>query len=233
MADRERTWRNAAHRAQWRQTLEVQAASLWCMPVADIGTDDVLAVLRPMWHEKAERRADPRAHRARAGCRPGRRPPVRREPGPWRGHLEVLLPRSRKLTRGHHKAMPYAEVRPSTRRSPPGARLLRARAAPHDPDGRPVRRDPRVTWGEVDMATALWTVPAERMKAGRPHRVPLSAPALAILASVRPDGPGLRISSFPRGRGRRSRTWPWPCSSEAPTRTASPSTDSDHRSGTG
>ncbi|WP_051045102.1 integrase arm-type DNA-binding domain-containing protein [Methylobacterium sp. B1] len=110
MADREKCWRNAAHRAQWRQTLEVQAASLWRMPVAEIGTDDVLAVLRPMWHEKAET-----ARRIR-------------------GRIERVLDAARV---GGHRS---GETR-------------------------------GLTWGEVDMAAALWTLPAERMKAGRLHRV--------------------------------------------------------------
>jgi len=54
MTDREKTWRNAAHRKQWRTSLEVDGAKIWNMPVAAVGTDDVLAVLRPIWHEKAE-----------------------------------------------------------------------------------------------------------------------------------------------------------------------------------
>ncbi|SDM99659.1 Phage integrase family protein [Methylobacterium phyllostachyos] len=55
----------------------------------------------------------------------------------------------------------------------------------------------RLSWGEVDLAAALWTIPAERMKAGRLHRVPLAAPALAILAAVRPDCAGPSDLVFP------------------------------------
>ncbi|MEG9524290.1 MAG: integrase arm-type DNA-binding domain-containing protein [Hyphomicrobiales bacterium] len=190
MADREKTWRNASHRAQWRQTLEVQAASLWGMPVAEIGTDDVLAVLRPMWHEKAEtaRRIRGRIERvldaARAGGHRAGENPAR-----WRGHLDVLLPQSRKLTRGHHKAMPYAAVPAFYAAVSAGrtsfsslALLFTILTAARSGETR------GLTWGEVDMAGALWTVPAERMKGGRQHRVPLSAQVVAILASVRPDG---------------------------------------------
>ncbi|WP_426315127.1 tyrosine-type recombinase/integrase [Methylobacterium fujisawaense] len=173
MADREKCWRNAAHRAQWRQTLEVQAASLWRMPVAEIGTDDVLAVLRPMWHEKAEtaRRIRGPIERVLDAARVGGHRSGE-NPARWRGHLDVLLPRSRKLTRGHHKAMPYAEVPAfyaavSAGRTSFSSLALRLTILTAARSG----ETRGLTWGEVDMAAALWTLPAERMKAGRLHRV--------------------------------------------------------------
>ncbi|MDE4909924.1 integrase arm-type DNA-binding domain-containing protein [Methylobacterium sp. 092160098-2] len=203
MADRERTWRNATHRTQWRQTLEVQAASLWSMPVADIGTDDVLTVLRPMWHEKAEtaRRIRGRIERVLDAARVGGHRSGE-NPARWRGHLDVLLPRSRKLTRGHHKAMPYAEV-PSFYAAVSAGRTSFSSLALRFTILTAARSGETrgLIWGEVDMAAALWTVPAERMKAGRLHRVPLSAPALAILASVRPDGAGPSDLVFPSRAG--------------------------------
>jgi len=74
MTDREKTWRNAAHRKQWRTSLEVDGAKIWNMPVAAVGTDDVLAVLRPIWHEKAEsaRRLRGRIERILDAARVGR-----------------------------------------------------------------------------------------------------------------------------------------------------------------
>ncbi len=83
------------------------------------------------------------------------------------------------------------------------------------------------------MAAALWTVPAERMKAGRLHRVPLSAPALAILASVRPDGAGPSDLVFPSRAGTPLSDMALAMFLRGPTPTGSPYTDSDHRSGTG
>ncbi|KNY20400.1 site-specific integrase [Methylobacterium sp. ARG-1] len=199
MADREKTWRSPIHRAQWRQTLEVQAASLWTMPVAAIGTDDVLAVLRPMWHEKAEtaRRIRGRIERVLDAARVGGH---RRgeNPARWRGHLDVLLPQSRKLTRGHHKAMPYAKVPAfyaavAAGRTSYSSLALRLTILTAARSG----ETRGMVWGEIDMAGALWTVPAERMKGGRQHRVPLSAPVLAILASVLPDGATASDLVFP------------------------------------
>lgn len=203
MADREKTWRNAAHRKQWRQTLEEQCSLLWGMPVASIGTDDVLAVLRPMWHEKAEtaRRIRGRIERILDAARVGGHR-ISENPARWRGHLDVLLPRSGKLTRGHHPAMPYAEV-------PAFYRALAARGGSAAPGMRflilTAARSGEVrgmVWGEVDLAAALWTVPAVRMKAKREHRVPLPSAALGILTEMRPANPKRTDLVFPSPRGK-------------------------------
>lgn len=187
MADREASWRNAVHRRQWRQTLEVQASRLWTMPVALIGTDDVLAVLRPIWGTKPEtaRRIRGRVERildaARVGGHRGADNPAR-----WRGHLDVLLPRPAKLSRGHHAAMRYVDLpafyRTLVDAETVSAAALRAIILTAARSGE-VRG---MIWSEVDLAASLWTVPAERMKAKRVHRVPLSAPALMLWSAVRP-----------------------------------------------
>jgi integrase len=121
-------------------------------------------------------------------------------PARWKGHLAELLPKRHKLTRGHHAAMPWADV-------PAFVAALR------DRDGLAplalefciltAARSGEVRgmdWAEVDLDGALWTVPAKRMKAGRLHRVPLSDRAVAILAAVRPmtGGEGL---VFPGTKG--------------------------------
>ena len=186
MADRETTWRNAAHRKQWRQTLEVQAAALWEMPVAAIGMDHVLGVLRPIWQKKPEtaRRLRGRIERildaARANGLRSAENPAR-----WRGHLDAVLPKAGKLTRGHHKAMPYADL-------PKFYAGLIALAAPAALALRFIilsaARSGEVrgaVWSEVDLEHALWVVPAERMKAKRIHRVPLTPPMVALLQEQR------------------------------------------------
>jgi len=203
MADRETTWRNEAHRKQWRQTLEIQSASLWTMPVAAIGTDDVLAVLRPMWHAKAEtaRRIRGRIERILDVARVGGHRPAD-NPARWRGHLDVLLPRSGKLTRGHHAAMPYADVpvfcvslEMKRGVSALALRMIILTAARSNE----VRG---MVWGEIDPVAALWTVPAKRMKGGRIHRVPLSPAALALLSDLRPADASPADLVFPSPRKR-------------------------------
>ena len=109
----------------------------------------------------------------------------RANPARWKGHLDKLLPKRDRLSRGHHAAMPYAEVPAFVARldSTPGtaakalAFVILTAARTGEALG--------MTWEEVDLATATWTVPKERMKAGKTHRVPLSAAALAILVDVR------------------------------------------------
>ena len=104
-------FRNEKHKAQWKSTLETYAASLRARPVDTIGTDDVLAVLKPIWSVKAETASRVRgriekvldAARAR-GLRNGE------NPARWRGHLDKLLAKRQTLTRGHHAAMAYADV---------------------------------------------------------------------------------------------------------------------------
>ncbi len=198
MQDRESTWRNAAHRRQWRQTLEEQATAIWVMPVAEVNTDDVLGVLRPLWHTKAETAKRMRGRIERildaarvAGHRSGE------NPARWRGHLDVMLPKPGTLHRGHHVALPYVEV-PSFVRTLRGREAQTARAlelviltAARSGEVR------GMTWAEVDLAGALWTIPKERMKAKRPHRVPLSTRALAILARMRAEDPDENGLVFP------------------------------------
>lgn len=201
MADRESTWRNPKHRAQWRQTLEVQAAVLWAMPVADITTDHVLLVLRPMWHEKAEtaRRLRGRIERILDAARVGGHRAAE-NPARWRGHLDVLLPRAGKLTRGHFAALPYSELpafyRDLVAQTAPAALALRFIILTAARSGEVRGMD----WAEVDLDAALWTVPAERMKGKRLHRVPLSPAAVAILHQAAEASRDPRLV-FPSARG--------------------------------
>src|SRR6516225_3575515 len=105
-------------------------------------------------------------------------------PARWRGHLDHLLPRPSKLTRGHHAAMPYEDVAKfiNNLREREGIAplalefciLTAARSA----------EVLGLRWPEIDFPRAVWTVPAARMKAGREHRVPLSGRAVAILRGL-------------------------------------------------
>jgi len=186
-------FRNAKHKAQWKSTLETYAASLRARPVDTIATDDVLAVLKPIWTKKAETASRVRGRiekvldAAKAkGFRGGE------NPARWRGHLDHLLPRPLKLARGHHAAMPYedvagfvAELRKREAASALALELCVLTAA----------RTGEILgmrWSEIDLDKKIWTVPANRMKAGREHRVPLSARGAAILRKLEK----LNASSF-------------------------------------
>ena len=104
-------FRNEKHKAQWKTTLETYAAPLRTKPVDTIATDDVLSVLKPIWTKKAETASRLRGRiekvldAAKAkGFRNGE------NPARWRGHLDHLLPKPLKLTRGHHEAMAYEDI---------------------------------------------------------------------------------------------------------------------------
>src|SRR6516162_3041699 len=104
-------FRNEKHRAQWKSSLATYAAPLADKPVDTILTDDVLAVLKPIWTTKAETASRVRGRiekilaAAKAkGYREGE------NPARWRGHLDHLLSKKSKLTRAHHAAMPYQDV---------------------------------------------------------------------------------------------------------------------------
>jgi integrase len=179
-------FRNAKHLEQWRMTLKEYAAPLREKSVADITTADVLAVLKPLWATKQETASRLRGRIERVldaakakGHRNGE------NPARWRGHLDALLPKRHKLQRGHHAAMPYAEVPAFMARlaefsgaTPLAFRFLVLTAA----------RTGEVrgaTWTEIDLDAKVWTVPAARMKAGRGHRVPLSDAALEVLTQAK------------------------------------------------
>jgi integrase len=200
LASRESTWRNAKHRQQWHNTLSAYVfPSLGALPVADIGTAEVLAVLEPIWKSKAETanrvrgRMEAIIDAARARGHFSGENPAR-----WRGHLDKILPARQRLSRGHHAAMPYDEV-------PAFLEQLRARKAVAamalEFTILTAARTGEVlgaTWEEVDVEKRTWTVPAQRMKAGREHRVPLSNHAVELLNETRKlENPFL----FPGQRG--------------------------------
>ncbi|WP_173089144.1 site-specific integrase [Devosia sp. 1635] len=175
-------WKNSKHIAQWSSTLETYCASIWSMPVAQVETDHVLSILKPIWTAKAETASRLRGRIERVlasakvrGLRTGENPAL------WRNHLADVLPTRRKLTRGHHKALPYGELPAflaSLRERPAAAaRALELAILTAARSGEVLNAE----WSEIDLDAKVWTIPAVRMKAGKQHRVPLSAQAVAVL----------------------------------------------------
>jgi integrase len=172
------SWRNAKHRAQWTMTLTVYAAPLTPLPTVQVTTEDVLST-KPETASRLRGRIERTLDFAKArGMRSGE------NPARWRGHLDALLPKRPKLTRGHHKAMPFTDVpafMDAIRKregSAPAALEFAILNAARSGEVLGAR------WNEIDLEGRLWTIPAERMKAGRPHRVPLSDRAVEILKSM-------------------------------------------------
>lgn len=179
-------WRNDKHRAQWKMTLKTYAAPLRNLPVAQVDTAAVLGVLQPIWQAKPETASRLRGRIERVldaakarGLRSGE------NPARWRGHMDHLLPKRQKLTRGHHAALPHdavpafmAELRNREAVAALALEFLILTAA----------RSGEVLgarWEEVDLEAKVWTVPAARMKTGRVHRVPLPSRAIEVLETVK------------------------------------------------
>jgi integrase len=180
------SWRNEKHIAQWKMTLDVYAAPLRRLQVDEVTTDHVLAVLQPIWSKRPETASRLRGRiekvldAAKAkGYRQGE------NPARWRGHLDHWLPARQRLTRGHHAAMPYADVPELvsglSERGGVTAWALEFLILTAARSGEVIG----ARWEEMDLDHAIWTVPALRMKAGREHRVPLTDRALEILAAMR------------------------------------------------
>jgi integrase len=195
------SWKNRKHESQWRNTLETYAYPvIGDLPVQDVDVGLILSILEPLWKTKTETATRVRqrienildwatVREYRQGENPAR----------WRGHLDKTLPKRSKVQKVQHfKAMKYSDV-------PAYFQILRetdsqsARAlafiiltATRSSEARGAK------WDEIDLKAKVWTLPPERMKAGRQHRIPLSPEALKILKEVKPlaqDGfvfPGMR-----------------------------------------
>lgn len=180
-------WSNPKHAQQWANTLATYAYPvIGDLPVAEVAAEHVVEILRPIWSAKSETasrvrmRIEAVLNAAKLmGWRSGENPAV------FKGGLEAVLPPISKVRRvRHHPAMPFADV-PAffdelRKRDGIGSRALEFCILTAARSGE-VRN---ATWEELDLESSMWIVPADRMKAGREHRVPLSDAAVAILKAM-------------------------------------------------
>lgn len=177
-------WKNAKHAQQWSNTLETYAyPTLGEMLVRDVALPQVLGVLEPIWTKKTETATRVRgriesvldwatAREYRSGDNPAR----------WKGHLDKMLAAPKKIAKPeHHAALPVSELgafmQALRQQAGTGARALEFAILTAARSGE-VRG---AKWSEVDLDAAIWVIPAERMKMGKEHRVPLSAAAVTLL----------------------------------------------------
>ena len=186
LTSKENTFRNAKHAAQWKMTLTEYAQPLRKIPVGDVTTDDVVRVLRPLWADKQETASRLRGriekvldYAKAVGLRSGE------NPARWKGHLDHILPARQRLARGHHAAMAYSDVPAFMVKLVGidgfGARALELCILTATRSGEVLN----AKWPEFDLEKALWAIPAERMKMGKEHVVPLPARALAVLQGLK------------------------------------------------
>jgi integrase len=177
-------WKNAKHIWQWENSLATSVyPTFGALDVAAVDTGLVLKALEPLWTTKTEtatrvrQRIEAILDWAKArGYRDGE------NPARWRGHLEKLLPSPSKIAPVVHlAAMPYADV-PAFFAQLKKREAVTAKALAFTILTAARSGEARLaTFAEIDFKAAIWNVPAERMKSGRPHRVPLTNEALALL----------------------------------------------------
>jgi len=178
-------WRNPKHAAQWPASLNTYAGILMPLPVEEIDTALVIKCLQPVWADRTETATRVRqrieaildwatVRKFRQGDNPAR----------WRGHLDKLLPKPAKLKNVQHRsALPYAEMnalmvllhsKPTQASRALELQILTA-SRPGEVMG--------ASWNEFDLTAKVWTIPADRMKAGKEHTIPLSDQAIEVLNS--------------------------------------------------
>ena len=180
----EASWKNAKHGQQWRNSLETYVYPIFGdKHIRDVGMADVINAIEPAWTSKNETMVRVRnrielvlSWAAARGYR------GKENPAAWRGNLDQVLPKPSKVNnRAHHPAVQIDDAYEFVR-------MLRGNksnvtqclefvilTACRSGEAR------LATWGEFDLKGAIWSIPGERMKSGRPHRVPLSPPVLALL----------------------------------------------------
>jgi integrase len=180
-------WTNAKHRHAWESTLvKYVYPALGESPVGLIDTPLVLKVLKPLWRRIPETASRVRGrieavlgwatvHHYRSGDNPAR----------WQNHLQQALPaRSEVVKVEHHPALPYAQMSDFMEKlrqdSSVMARCLEFIALTAARLGEATN----ALWSEIDLKARTWTIPADRMKAGKEHKVPLSDAAMAILKEM-------------------------------------------------
>ncbi|MDP2582237.1 integrase arm-type DNA-binding domain-containing protein [Shimia thalassica] len=202
LANKLDAFKNPKHRQQWENTLATYATpELGKMLVEDITTQDVLRVLQPIWTTKTETASRLRSRieavlswATVAGHRTGD------NPARWAGNLKELLPPPSKIAKEkHHPALALDDAprwfEALQSREGFGARALEF-AALTATRSQEVRG---AAWNEIELEKALWIIPAERMKMGKEHRIPLSIRAIALLKAL----PRLEDNPlvFPAARG--------------------------------
>lgn len=205
IATHRNAWNNPKHVMQWENTLATYASPvIGKLDIQLIELGHVRKVLEPIWTSKTETAKRLRGRIEQildaaiaAGLRPGP------NPARWKGNLQHLLPSPSKVARrGHFAALPWPEL-PAFMvelRNQPGmaAKALEMAILCGSRSGE-VRG---ALWGEFNLAEALWTLPADRMKGGREHRVPLSPAALRLLDAMQPEPRGPADLVFPAPRGK-------------------------------
>jgi len=182
------SWKNAKHGQQWENTLETYVyPKFGDKHVKDVDTEDVMKAISAEWSTKNETMVRVRnrielvlSWAAAQGYRP-----KGFNPAQWRGHLDQVLPKPSKVNkRTSFEAMPvdamYGFMRQLADVQGTSARCLEFTILTACRSG----ESRGALWSEIDLDAGTWSIPKERMKAGRPHRIPLSHAAIKLLTAL-------------------------------------------------
>ena len=191
---------SSAHARQWEQSLRIHISPHFGkLHVRLIGTAHILQALEPLWASNVETASRLRGRIERvlawatiSGYREGD------NPARWRGHLEELLPTPGRIKKTcHFPAIPYQDIGAFVARlagrGDKAARVLAFTILTASRSTEAIR----ARWDEIDLKRGIWTIPAERMKADREHRVPLARPVMGILRAQQGRDP---VWVFPGNR---------------------------------
>jgi integrase len=188
IASKKPEWKNAKHAQQWANSLTTYAYPVFGnLSVSDLDTDLVLKAIEPIWISKAETASRVRQRIETVWYWARARKYVEGEnPARLRGHLDKILAKTAKVKRvKHHAAVPYKQIATfiTKLRGRKGSSALAMEfmilTAARTGEVRGAR------WQEIDLTTKVWVIAADRMKAGREHRVPLCNRAMEILNSMK------------------------------------------------
>jgi integrase len=187
IAAHEASWRSPKHRSQWSLSLNNDAYPvLGDLPINEIDTAAVMRVLEPIWPAKPETASRVRGRiELVLGYATSRHWRTGDNPARWRGHIENLLPKKSKLRQVvHHAALPWRELPTlwTDLAGRDGIAVLALRLTLLT--GLRTNEALGARWDEIDVGGKVWTIPAERVKAAREFRVPLTAAATVVLTRL-------------------------------------------------
>lgn len=181
-------WRNDKHAAQWGATLKTYAyPHFGSLPVQGVDVAFVMKALEPIWSKKPETATRLRGRiESVLDWATARGYRIGENPARWRGHLENLLPARKRVRKAqHHAALPYDDMSTFMEalrlQEGTGARALEFLILTATRTSETLG----AKWDEIDLREGVWTLPAERMKGHKEHRVPLAPEAVTVLKTMR------------------------------------------------
>lgn len=181
------SWKNPKHADQWQATLKTYAFPIiGRLDVAHIDTPHIVRIMEPIWTAKNETASRVRGRIERVlAWATTRKLRKGDNPAAWRNHLDTLLPKPSTVQKEkHHEALPYRAINTFMQklREQLGVapRALEFTILTAARTGEVIGAE----WGEIDLAHNVWTVPPDRMKGGKEHRIPLSPRAVEILKEM-------------------------------------------------